>query len=528
MDARCCWIGDSSRQTNEPLRPIVVPHRLSVSTGHRESVVRSPPVDARIPERGSRRWNPFLVAAMCLGTTALGLLGCGGSGASTTELEPGPPIEAPTPVPAEPPSATPTPGPTATGSNAVAPGALDPRFGDGGRTIVPFSGTVAVFHRGLRVSADGRTSILAAIGPADGTLSDLARIELLPDGQPALEVGSGGVARPVPELRPWRAAFTPDGGAVVVGEHVDHAEALVVMRLTPAGTVDAGFGRDGIATTHLEVVADALPRDDGSILLVGRSGFEPVLERLTAAGDPDETFGDRGLARFPPVPVSEDGGSYDPRSLAVTDDGRILVSATYFVAIIFRPILFAFKASGELDLAFGAGGIVEDSAILPTGSFDITVDGRIVWIVRDRFVVLRADDGERLAEIPVPQTEYGGGPGGFEIADDGAFVAAGPIFVPDEPRRFDCGNQSGGVCLRLSFLLQILLPDGRGDPDFGESGSVVTDAGEGYGAQDTGPSAHTRAPTGRITVAGAACRAPFVCDLIVLRHGDLGKDNPVR
>jgi uncharacterized delta-60 repeat protein len=448
----------------------------------------------------------------------LAVLGCGGSGGSAGPA-PEPPIESPTPGPstATPPTAVPTP--TATASSEPAPGELDPRFGDGGKTIVAFSGTVAVFHRGLRVTSDGGTEVLAGVGVPFDVPFELVRIRLRADGQPDPDVGPNGIARPLPELRPWAAAFAPDGGAVVAGEETGPLSRIVVMRLTPAGTVDEAFGRDGVATTRLHSVADALPLADGRIVLAGVRDFEPLLERLTAEGDPDETFGDRGLARLPRAPLSEDGGSYSPSHLAVTADGRVLLSATYFVAIVSRPVLFAFTSSGDLDPGFGMEGLVEDGAVFSTGAIDVAADGRIGWLVGGRLVLLRGEDGGRIAEILVPPTEYGGGSGPFRVTADGGFVAAGAAFVPDEPRRFDCGNQSGGVCLRLAFLLQRFSADGVGDPDFGDAGMVLTDPGDGYGAQDTGASAFLLEPPGRITVAGAACRAPFVCDLMVLRTG---------
>ena len=41
------------------------------------------------------------------------------------------------------------------------------------------------------------------------------------------------------------------------------------------------------------------------------------------------------------------------------------------------------------------------------------------------------------------------------------------------------------------------------------------------GAQDTGFGVAALAPAGRITVAGVACRAPFVCDVAVARYHDV-------
>jgi hypothetical protein len=49
----------------------------------------------------------------------------------------------------------------------------------------------------------------------------------------------------------------------------------------------------------------------------------------------------------------------------------------------------------------------------------------------------------------------------------------------------------------------------------------VTDTDPPYGAQDTGFTTLVSAPADRITAAGTVCRAAFVCDLAVVRYGDV-------
>ena len=99
---------------------------------------------------GASRRPARSVVTRCLTAVTLCVLGCGGSGGSGTG--PGP-MSGGSPTiglwtPALP---TPVPIPTATASSELAPGELDPSFGDGGRAVVPFSGTAAVFRRGLLV-----------------------------------------------------------------------------------------------------------------------------------------------------------------------------------------------------------------------------------------------------------------------------------------------------------------------------------------------------------------------------------------
>jgi hypothetical protein len=63
--------------------------------------------------------------------------------------------------------------------------------------------------------------------------------------------------------------------------------------------------------------------------------------------------------------------------------------------------------------------------------------------------------------------------------------------------------------------------DGTPDARFGGTGTVVTDSAPPNGAQGTGYSKFALVPAHRITAAGTACRAPFVCDVVVARYGDV-------
>ena len=107
--------------------------------------------------------------------------------------------------------------------------------------------------------------------------------------------------------------------------------------------------------------------------------------------------------------------------------------------------------------------------------------------------------------------------------DDHGGSNAAPSAEPSSPklRRFECRISSGGVCQRLALLVQRLRADGSADTRFAGNGAVITDTDPPYGAQDTSFTTFVLAPERRITAAGIACRAPFECDLVVARYGDV-------
>jgi uncharacterized delta-60 repeat protein len=309
-----------------------------------------------------------------------------------------------------------------------------------------------------------------------------------------------------------------DGSALAVGRHADVVDGMVVARLTPSGELDLAYGDAGFATTDLDFASDVLPLDDGRALLIGSRDDRAVVTRLTRDGAVDRGFGTDGIAALPAAPEPDDGGRYELHDLVALPDGRVIVAATYHVAIASLQRLFGFTADGQLDAAFGDAGIVAPSILWPTSRLAIGRDGVLRWVIDDQLLLV-GPDGELRGTSTIGETTYGSGFGALSETDTGGLVLAGSSWVPDEPRRFACQNTSAGACLRLAVALQSLTADGGPDVAFGESGIVVTDLPAPYGAQDTGAQAVSLAPDRRVTVAASACRRPFDCDLVVLRYG---------
>src|SRR3954452_2527252 len=191
-------------------------------------------------------------------------------------------------------------------------GALDPSFGAGGiaRLAVPFDKQlVGAFPEQLLRRPDGRLllvydgrtaskyqgpHLVVAGFTADGRLDRSYGDRGIADA--GVQRGCGGGCTP--------AALTSDGSVVLTGaigqvspaiEHDPNAPqdfTWVVARLTPAGTLDRGFGEDGLAkilrgSTHGFSVGVF---GDGSIAATGNDGNTSPLARLTPSGAADAAF----------------------------------------------------------------------------------------------------------------------------------------------------------------------------------------------------------------------------------------------
>jgi hypothetical protein len=123
----------------------------------------------------------------------------------------------------------------------------------------------------------------------------------------------------------------------------------VAARLTPTGSLDTGFGQQGIAalpgTNGMGYASASVP--GGAVAVLGRDVSGPKLARLTAAGALDPAF-----AGGAPVPLS--GAFPFWFGLRGRADGSVDALGTAPGS----AQLARYTASGDLDPAFGTAGLV--------------------------------------------------------------------------------------------------------------------------------------------------------------------------
>jgi uncharacterized delta-60 repeat protein len=214
----------------------------------------------------------------------------------------------------------------------TAAGRLDPDYGTGGR--VEFDPDA----KAVALDPAGRFVVVAARRAPSGSEDEWFARRFIADGSPDASFGTGGeTALGTTSLfgNPRGYEYTviprPGGGylAGAQGRLFGGSFTFELVSLTAGGTIDAGFGTGGRRSGGLDIYRTA-SFPDGRVVgfaptyrTVNSYFQEPVynaLVWLTAAGQPDTRFGDRGqtaeLQEFTPSAVR-----FDPA-------GRVLIPAS--------------------------------------------------------------------------------------------------------------------------------------------------------------------------------------------------------
>jgi uncharacterized delta-60 repeat protein len=176
----------------------------------------------------------------------------------------------------------------------------------------------------------------------------------------------------------------PDQKIVVAGSF---NQSLLFVRLLPDGSLDSKFGSNGTRTGGTGVANAIASQTDGKIIAVGTSSpftnnqtnSDFVLERITADGRADTSFGNLGRVR-----TSFGGYRDEARGVVIQPDGKIVVAGfTYIGAFLRTQVALArYNVDGTLDTSFGTAGMITSSAGACTDAVGSCValqrDGRIL------------------------------------------------------------------------------------------------------------------------------------------------------
>jgi uncharacterized delta-60 repeat protein len=352
----------------------------------------------------------------------------------------------------------------------AAPGDLDPGFGSGGSVTTLFPD--GSFAQAVAIQPDGKiVAVGAAAGPSLRGEFAVARYET--DGSPDAGFGEDGmvttaIAGGGDEAR--SVAIQPNGKIVVAG--TDSGERFAVVRYLPDGTLDPGFGIDGIVRTDLttgdDIGFDVVIQPDGRIVVAGTAqmssaGSRFAVVRYRRGGGLDRGFGEGGAS------LGERGTIV--RSVALRSDGGIVVTGYDEWGLLLARV----RPNGRLDGSFGRGGIVArihgteyifplavaiqaNGRIVVAGDYDIFRTGIARFTEDGRLDVSFHGDGVRIIR-------FGSGGeqafNGLAIDADGRIVASG-YAVPHE---------YGDPVIRR-MLVARLLRNGELDTTWGGDGKV--------------------------------------------------------
>lgn len=274
----------------------------------------------------------------------------------------------------------------------VAPGLLDPTFGDDGRTLVDDPDPNSdVQHRvkAVAVQSDGKILLAGSTGTrANNGVGTFFLERLNADGSIDTSFGTNGFVQTAigPVSFATSILLLPDGRILVGGATENSATnitnasfALALYRAD--GTLESSFGNHGTVVTDFagNEEVDSLALDaggnivaDGAYFLYPNVGFD--IARYKLNGSLDSSFNGTGMLSFG---LGQTGAVSAAVGLAIGHDGSIIVAAHNGN----EPALFAFTPSGGIDRSFGASGVATIQIEPPGGTFRsvlVQPDGKIV------------------------------------------------------------------------------------------------------------------------------------------------------
>jgi uncharacterized delta-60 repeat protein len=308
----------------------------------------------------------------------------------------------------------------------------------------------------------------------------------------------------------------PGGGIVTAGWRSTPAgNDFALTRHDATGQLDDSFGTDGIATTDLDgdddEAYDAALTPDGGIVAVGRTdaaGFTKLdfgIVRYTPGGTPDQGFGAGGIVRTDIL-----GGGDQANAVAVQPDGKVVVAGFATRNGIDGDFaLVRYDPDGSLDAGFGTGGVVTTDL----GTRDD--DARAVVIQPDGRIVVAGTAGEDVALVRYladGTLDASFGDSGWTVTDFGSEDVAGGVALTPAGQILVAGFTLGAGADR-DFLLARYRADGVLDTAFGDHGAVETDIA---GGDDFAESLAVDAQ-GRIVLVGRSTSSTIL-DLALVRY----------
>ncbi len=385
-------------------------------------------------------------------------------------------------------------------------GSQDATFDSDGLVVTDFPTLRDDAARDVTLQSDGKIVVAGEAVVSFGT--DVALTRYNTDGSLDATFGTSGFVRTSVNNNDGGNAVVlqSDGKPLVAGfTQIDNFGVgtgydIALYRYTPTGAIDTTFDADGVVTTAIKNSADeghALTlQSDGKIVVAGHSNNADkdfAVARYHADGTLDATFAGDGTIATPVGPGDDEGAS-----VAVQDDGKIIVGGRSRFGSNWNFSLTRFNADGSLDTTFDADGIVvtdlgsSSDAIVATS---IQADGKIVvagqtsGATADFAVARYLSDGSLDPSFDtdgIAQTDFASSSdSAFDMVlqPDGKIVVAGYGFL---------GATN-------DFLIVRYNSDGSLDTTFDSDGKVNTDFG---GTNDYGQAIAIQSD-GKLLVGGA-------------------------
>lgn len=360
--------------------------------------------------------------------------------------------------------------------------------------LVSAGGTDNFFARSVAIQPDGRVVVAGSRSPQEYDHSEVVLVRYQPTGGLDVSFGTNGVVTtaaegPATHAQASALVVLSDGRLVAAGSEAsspDDLDRIALVGYQAGGVLDPGFGEGGRVRTVVRVSgldeAKALAvQPDGRLVVAGAaqtgaSTWGIVVARVESNGQLDASFGVGGVVHLD-TPYGP--GDHRARAVAVQPDGGIVVAGYVSVQGVRRFALARLTADGQLDPAFGVGGLSVDSQGSSGSAADVALlpDGRILaagWRSTNLVVSRRLSDGSpdltfgAAGWVTVSFNVY---PNFFD------FVVATGVAVQSDGRVVAAGYTStfsptSGTTWTLAALVR-LTPEGDLDPSFDRDGRLL-------------------------------------------------------
>ncbi len=347
------------------------------------------------------------------------------------------------------------------------PGTLDETFNGVGMVGLALSDkTVAA--KGVAVQADGR---IVVVGKHSGGQFAIARF--LEDGTLDASFGSGGTVVSAKNGELNGVAIQPNGRIVAVGTGSPH---ITLMRVLADGKLDPTFGNSGYASLGSGSAASSkglglVLQSDGKIVAAGSANSSGTLFRYLGDGTLDNSFSSNGQAAAP-----ETSTLY---GVALQTNGFIVGAGTRTNT---DPDMFLFRtdANGAPDTGLGGAEGKSYNVGVPDYAYGMALDsaGKIV---------MAGTDGSGMEKYAVVRVLPGGdldsafGTGGIVKGSFSGMKASflrAVVLQPDD-RILAIGYAVAGAEENSPCAVLRLMPNGTPDPDFAAAGLFLWKTGPG-------------------------------------------------
>lgn len=268
-------------------------------------------------------------------------------------------------------------------SKLTASGVLDAQFGTGGH----FGGVPGSAPNEKAKGIVATPSGFAVAGHWFESLSgaDLSVLQLTETGSLDAGYATNGRATYAGASYEYAEAMHryADGSVLVVGRMLSGASAdMHFARFTPEGQLDASFDGDGVMTYGVPNIGDEAlglaVGSDGAIYVVGFSGGDSVILKLTASGSFDPDFGDAGVL----ILDLAGGARLDQlRKVQLGQDGTLVVAGYADNGTDNDMVVARYRTDdGAPAAGFGSSGVVyiDDTGDDEAYALRLTPEGKIL------------------------------------------------------------------------------------------------------------------------------------------------------